>query len=91
MRLYHDPDYTKEVSAEEVQRGEGDSYFVRDGYHLAYCLFLFKNLHRVYVKGRTFDGYNISVSHTEHCVGQSLSADQNADYRQDVIQFSYTK
>ncbi|KAJ4362344.1 hypothetical protein N0V83_010437 [Neocucurbitaria cava] len=91
LKLYHDYNYTREVSAEEVARGDGDGYFVREGYHLAHCLFLFKKLHRAYANKRVIDGYIISLNHTEHCVEQSLSVGRDKDYRKDVIQFSYTK
>jgi hypothetical protein len=91
LKLYHDPDYTNEASAEEVKRGDGAGYFVREGYHLAHCLFLFKKLHRSYVSGRPIDGYITSLNHTAHCVGQSLSVGQDANYHKDLIQFSYTK
>jgi hypothetical protein len=91
LKLYHDPEYTKEATAEEVKKGEKAGYFVHEGYHLAHCLFLFKKLHRAYASGKIIDGYIISLNHTDHCVGQSLSAGLDADFRKDVIQFSYTK
>jgi hypothetical protein len=91
LKLFHDPDYTKEATAEEVKKGDGAGYFVREGYHLAHCLFLFKKLHRAYASGKIIDGYIISLNHTDHCVGQSLSVGRDADYRKDVIQFSYIK
>jgi hypothetical protein len=91
LKLYHDPDYTNEARPEEVQKGNGAGYFVREGYHLAHCLFLFKKLHRSYVSGKPIDGYITSLNHTAHCVGQSLSVGQDADYHKELIQFSYIK
>jgi hypothetical protein len=91
LKLFRDPDYTDVVTPEEVARGDGAGYFVREGYHLAHCMFLFKELHRAYARGGVVDGYVVSLNHTEHCVGQSLSAGKDAEFTKDMIQFSYIK
>ena len=88
LLLYRDMNYTDIVSLEEVKRGEGPGFFVRQQYHLTHCLFLIKKLHRAIAQGRTLDGIIMPLHHTEHCIGQNLMPH---GYRAMDVQLSYTK
>jgi hypothetical protein len=48
--LFQVPDYTNVVTPAEVALGNGAGYFVREGYHSAHYMFLFKKLHHAYAK-----------------------------------------
>lgn len=88
MKYYRHNNYSEEVSIEEVRRGDGEGYYVRQPYHLTHCLFLIKKLHRALDAGKKVDGYIKPVPHTEHCVDM-LS--KPAGYRKDDIQLSFVK
>ncbi|KAF1953090.1 hypothetical protein CC80DRAFT_507538 [Byssothecium circinans] len=81
-------DYTEKASIEEVCRGHGPGFFVRQQYHLMHCLFLIKKLHRALASGKTVDGQIKTTHHTEHCIGQLL---QSHGFREHDVQLSYAK
>ncbi|KAJ4298029.1 hypothetical protein N0V90_005928 [Kalmusia sp. IMI 367209] len=91
LKLYRTENYTEEVSIEEVRKGNGPGFFVRQKYHLTHCLFLMKKLHRMRDKGAMIDGQIMPLHHTEHCMGQVLHAQAETGFREHDIQFSYTK
>lgn len=88
LQYYRDMNYTQEVSLEEVRRGDGPGFFVKQDYHLAHCGFLFKKLHRAISQGKKVDGLISPVHHTGHCVHMLLGP---PNYRWDAIQFAFTK
>ncbi|KAF1978170.1 hypothetical protein BU23DRAFT_595942 [Bimuria novae-zelandiae CBS 107.79] len=91
LKLYRTENYTEEVSIEEVRRGNGDGFYVREQYHLTHCLFLMKKRHRMQDKGALLDGQIMPLHHTEHCMGQLLVAQADKGFREHDVQFSYTK
>lgn len=88
LQYYRDANYTQEVSLDEVKRGDGPGFFVKQDYHLAHCGFLFKKLHRALSQGHKVDGLISPVHHTGHCVHMLLGPPNS---RWDAIQFAYTK
>jgi hypothetical protein len=88
LKYYRDENYTQEVSLDEVRRGDGPGFFVKQDYHLAHCGFLFKKLHKAISQGRKVDGLVSPVHHTSHCVDMLLGPPNN---RWDAIQFAFTK
>lgn len=88
LKLYRDMNYTEEVPIEEVRRGDGPGFYVRQQYHLTHCLFLIKKLHRALTFGKMVDGLIKPLHHTGHCVGQLLHP---PGFRKDDVQLSYTK
>lgn len=88
LQYYRDANYTDEVSIEEVKRGDGPGFYVKQDYHAAHCAFLFKKLHRALDAGRKVDGLIHSVEHTGHCVHMLLAP---PDFRWDAVQFAFTK
>jgi hypothetical protein len=91
LKLYRTMNYTEEVSIEEVRRGNGDGFYVREKYHLTHCLFLMKKRHRMEDKKGLLDGQIMPLHHTEHCMGQVLQAGADPEFRKHDRQFSYTK
>jgi len=88
LQYYRDKNYTQEVSLEEVRRGDGPGFYVKQDYHLAHCGFLFKKLHRAISQGHKVDGLISPVHHTSHCVHMLLGPPNN---RWDAIQYAFTK
>lgn len=88
LKYYRDQNYTQEVSLEEVKRGDGPGFFVKQDYHLAHCGFLFKKFHRATSQGRKVDGLVSPLHHTSHCVDMLLGPSKN---RWDAIQFAFIK
>jgi hypothetical protein len=88
LQYYRDMNYTQQVSLDEVKRGDGAGFFVKQDYHLAHCAFLFKKLHRAISQGRKVDGLISPVHHTDHCVHMLLGPPNN---RWDAVQFAFTK
>ncbi|KAL5376117.1 hypothetical protein DPSP01_010709 [Paraphaeosphaeria sporulosa] len=91
FKYYRTENYTEEVSVEEIRKGNGPGFFVREKYHLTHCLFLMKKLHRMRDKGAMIDGQIMPLHHTEHCMGQNLKALADTGFRKHDVQFSYTK
>jgi hypothetical protein len=91
LKYYRTENYTEEVGVEEIRRGNGPGFFVREQYHLTHCLFLMKKLHRMREKGAMIDGQIMPLHHTEHCMGQNLKALESTGFRKHDVQFSYTK
>ena len=68
LQYYRDSNYTQEVPLDEVRKGDGPGFYVKQDYHLAHCGFLFKKLHRAISEGKKVDGVISPVGHTGHCV-----------------------
>ncbi|KAH8688955.1 hypothetical protein BGW36DRAFT_433728 [Talaromyces proteolyticus] len=88
LHYYRDLNYTQEAPLEEVRRGDGHGYFVKQDYHRAHCAFLFKKLHKAISSGNKVDGLISSVHHTSHCVHMLLAS---PNFRSDVAQVAFTK
>jgi hypothetical protein len=88
LQYYRDANYTQEVPLEEVRRGDGPGFYVKQDYHLAHCGFLFKKLHKAISQGKKVDGVIFPFHHTAHCVHMLLGPPNS---RWDAIQFAFVK
>lgn len=62
-------DDMKEVSLEDVRRGEFDRVWTSMDWHVAHCGFVWKRLHRALLDPwRKLDSYTADYHHTGHCV-----------------------
>jgi len=88
FQYFRDMNYTQEVSLDEVKRGDGLGFFVRQDYHKAHCAFLFKKLHRAVSRGQKLDGLISPLHHTGHCVHMLLGPPND---RQHAVQMAFAK